>query len=364
VIKKAMIMAAGVGSRLDPLTQCTPKPLIPIANMPVMDLLLARLDEVGIKNVISNTHCLAEQIHDRYTNANPTSVNCNFVYEDQLSGTAGGVKKCEWFFEKGETFLVMSGDGLTSVDLKQLINSHKKSGAIATMGLTRVPQSEVCHFGVVVTDSNNKVIEFQEKPDPKEAKSNLVNTGIYIFETRIFDYIPANTFFDFAKNVFPALMKNNETINSFIINDYWSDIGTLNQYRISTADVLQGKVNINMPYPETDIGWCANTSSIKSSSVKNGKIIIGENSIVDENAELYGYNVIGNNCHIKSGAKLTNCIIWDNVIIEDNVEMNDCIIAHNSIIKEGIHLEDSTVISAGSVITSDSPMALKKSPVL
>ena len=205
MVSKAMIMAAGVGSRLDPLTQDVPKPLVPIANRPMMDILFERLSEIGVSDVVANTHYKGEQIIERYKN-NQIGVNFSYVHEETLSGTAGGVKKCQFFFDKGEDFLVLSADGLSNADLKAGIEAHKKSDAIVTMGIKKIAMEEIPNFGVVVTDKKGFVTGFQEKPAIKDAKSDCINTGIYIFNYKIFDYIPADTFYDFAKNVFPDLL--------------------------------------------------------------------------------------------------------------------------------------------------------------
>ncbi|MDD3149453.1 MAG: NDP-sugar synthase [Candidatus Gastranaerophilales bacterium] len=314
MVRKAMIMAAGVGSRLEPLTQVIPKPLIPIANISVMEILLKKLYSDGIKEIIANTYCLAEQIHNEFSENN-FGVNFNYIQEKELSGTAGGVKKCQQFFDGEKTFLVMSADGLTGANLKEIIQSHKKSGAIATMGLKEIPVKEVSHFGVVVTDEKNRVIEFQEKPSIAEAKSNLVNTGIYVFEKEIFDYIPADTFYDFARNVFPALMDNNETINTFVIKEYWSDIGTIEQYKQSSWDVLNGLVNIGIDF------------------APNQNVFIGENCTIENGVKFEGYAVIGNNCTLKKGCKIKNSILWDNVTVKNDVIIGDSVISDNNIIE-------------------------------
>ena len=234
---KAMVMSAGVGSRLEPLTKSVPKPLITIANKPVMDILLENLQSIGVKDVIANTYYLSEQIVTRYIK-NKLGINFNYITEETLSGTAGGVKKCQFFFDKDEDFFVLSADGVTNADLLKGMEIHKDSGAIATIGVKPVKEEEIPNFGVVVTDSNGYIIEFQEKPSIKEAKSNLINTGIYIFSYKIFDYIPANEFYDFAKDVFPKLLEDRQ-INVFNVDEYWSDIGTLEQYRQSTKDLFE-----------------------------------------------------------------------------------------------------------------------------
>ena len=220
-----MVMAAGVGSRLEPLTQNIPKPLVPVLNKPVMDILLQKLKSYGIEKVIANTHYLAQQIEDRYTENSPVDIDFSFIRETDLSGTAGGVKKCESFFEGEEDFLVVSADGLHDADLEKVMRSHKESGCIATMAISAVEHNEVSKYGVVVSSPLHRVLEFQEKPPVNEAKSNFINTGIYVFNKRIFDFIPKGKKYDFAKDVFPALLKAGEKINTYRIYSYWSDIG-------------------------------------------------------------------------------------------------------------------------------------------
>jgi mannose-1-phosphate guanylyltransferase len=316
MVLKAMVMAAGVGSRLDPLTKRVPKPLVPVANQPVMDILLKKLAKIGVKDVIANTHYLAEQIVSRYEKNN-LGINFKHIQEDTLSGTAGGVKKCQFFFDKNENFLVLSADGLTNADLEFAITSHEKSGAIASIGIKKVREEEIPNFGVVVTDGNGFVSGFQEKPAIEEARGNSINTGIYVFNYKIFDYIPENTFFDFAKNVFPTLLKNNIKINTFPVNEYWSDIGTINQYFESTKDLFDGKCTIG----ETNI--------LES---KNGQYISCSQISAPNN--LIGFNTIGSNCSIGKNSTLENCIIWNDVTIKDNISLKNCIIASGNIIEK------------------------------
>lgn len=331
MIKKAMVMAAGVGSRLDPLTQYIPKPLVPVANRPVMDILFERLKEIGIKDVIANTYYLSEKIVAHYEKNN-MGMNFNYVCEKELSGTAGGVKKCQFFFDEGQDFLVLSADGLSNADLKAGIEAHKKSGAIATIGIKRISMDEIPNFGVVVTDKQGFISEFQEKPSIKEAKSDCINTGIYIFNYRIFDYIPENTFYDFAKNVFPSLMSSGEKINTFVVEEYWSDIGTLAQYVQSTKDLFDGLCTFN------------HSNIIKTD---DGAYIKGK-SYVASSAKLIGFNTIGDDCIIGKNVVLNNCIIWDNVEVKDNSVLENCIIASNSEVSARLNNQ---IIGANQIIS-------------
>ena len=305
---KAMIMAAGMGSRLEPITLIMPKPLIPVMNRPLMDILLCQLHSIGIKDVISNTYYLSNQIIDRYKKNN-LGVNFNYIKETELSGTAGGMKKCQYFFDKGEDFVVMSGDVLTNADIKQAIKYHKESGAIATIGVKQVPHEKVSHFGVVVADSGGYITEFQEKPSVEEAKSNLINTGIYVFNYKIFDYIPVNTFYDFAKNVFPKLLAERQ-INTFEVNGYWNDIGTIAQYKQSIQDVFNGVFKIE---------------HLKICDTNLGSYICG-NSKIPSTVRFMGNSTVGNNCKIGEYVMLNNCIVLDNAEIKTGTELSNCIV--------------------------------------
>ncbi len=351
MIKKAMIMAAGVGTRLNPLTLKVPKPMVPIVNTPILELILRHLQEFGINDVVANTHYLADSIQKVFGGENHLGINFKDVYEPELSGTAGGVKKTEFFFEQGKTFIVISGDALTDVNIEKLYDRHKKTGAMATMALKEIPMAEVEHFGVVVVDKDSKVRGFQEKPSPKEAKSNLVNTGIYIFETDVFKYIPSNTFYDFARNVFPAMMQNNELLHAHVIDDYWNDIGTIKQYKLSSLDILNNLVKCRMPYKETDKGCIANTAKLSPSAALGSRTIIGEGTVIEDNVKFSGNNIIGSNCIIKARARVENSIIWDSVIIGENVSLDNCIIANNVKINSNLSIEKDSVIGHDKVIS-------------
>ena len=327
---KAMIMAAGVGSRLEPLTKSVPKPLVPVANKPVMDILFENLSELGIKDVICNTYYLAEQIIDRYK-SNDLGINFNYVKEETLSGTAGGVKKCQYFFDKDSTFVVLSADGLSNADLKHGIEVHKKSGAIATIGIKQIPMEDVQHFGVVVTDEKGFITEFQEKPTVEEAKSNFINTGIYIFDYKIFDYIPENTFYDFAKNVFPKLLVEH-AINTFEVKEYWSDIGTIAQYIQSMQDLFDGKC------------YFKHAPIIRQN---NGAYIADYSSKISDSTIFRGNSTIGRNCTIGKNCEIENCIIWDNVEIADGVKLSECVIASNCVIETNL---TSQIVGANEII--------------
>ena len=316
---KAMVMAAGMGSRLEPITLMFPKPLIPVMNRPLMDIILTQLHEIGVDEVISNTYYLANQIIDRYEHNN-LGVKFSYIKETELSGTAGGVKKCQFFFDKDEDFIVMSGDILTTADIKKGIELHKKSGAIATIGVKEIPHEHVSHFGVVVTDENGYITEFQEKPSVEEAKSNLINTGIYIFNYKIFDYIPENKFYDFAKNVFPQLLEDKQ-INTFIVDEYWNDIGTIGQYKQSIQDVFNGICKIEHEnISETNLG----------------RYLAGKDTKIPETVRFVGNTVVGNNCKLGEYIKLENCVVLDGAEIHTGSELCGCVVLPQKSLKKSV----------------------------
>ncbi len=313
-VTKAMVMSAGMGSRLEPLTLRVPKPLVPICNRPVMDILFEHLENIGINDVICNTYYLSEQIINRYAD-NP-HLNFNFIKEKTLSGTAGGLKKCQFFFDEGEDFAVLSADGLCDADIKRGIEIHQKSGAIATIGIKKVPHNDVSNFGVVVTDKNGFITGFQEKPPIDEAKSNFINTGIYIFNYKIFDYIPENTFYDFAKDVFPKLLGK---MNTFVINEYWSDIGTINKYKETINDTFDGKCKF---------------SHAQIIDVENGRYISESN--LPQDMEITGKCTIGKGCRFGKNVVIENSILWNNIKVSDNVHIKDSIIASDEVVTEDL----------------------------
>ncbi len=315
MLKKAMIMAAGVGSRLGALSNFVPKPLVPLANIPAMDILVNHLKSFGINDIIANTFYKAEQIKSHYKNTNIT-----FITENELSGTAGGVKKCQFFFNENEDFIVMSGDGLSDIDINDAYLSHKNSHATATIVVKEVEQKEVSKYGIIVPDKNGYVFSFQEKPSITDAKSNLANTGIYIFSYEIFKYIPQNTFYDFAKNVFPLLLSEGEKINTYIHKGYWSDIGSIEQYKQSNIDIISHKVKVHLPY-------------IRQS---NNGLYVSENPY---NTEFIGCNSVGLNCVFGKNCTIKNSVLWDNIQVKDNVTIENSIILSDTIVSNSVRDE-------------------------
>lgn len=233
---KALVMAAGVGSRLEPITQSIPKPLVPINGKPVMQYNIELLKKHGFTDITANLHYFPEQIKDFFGDGSKFGVKIKYSFEEVLLGTAGGVKKMASIagISKNEAFLVMSSDILTNIDLSALSAFHLSKKALATLALAKVADTE--HYGVVITDPEGRITAFQEKPKKGEELSNCVNTGIYIFEAAILDMIPENTHFDFGKQLFPKLVRDRLPFFGFDTDSYWIDVGNLNNYKKADSD--------------------------------------------------------------------------------------------------------------------------------
>lgn len=244
---KAMILAAGLGTRLKEFTEIVPKPMIDINGQSLLDINMKLLKRAGITDVMANLYYRSEVIID-HVKDNPLYEGFNYTVEEDLLGSAGGLRNCSKFFKGEDCFVVLSGDILTDVFLPNMIMQHslmhKAYGTICTIGVTEVDISETAQYGVVVDDEHGKVVQFQEKPKPKDALSTLVNTGIYIFDKSIFKHIKRNKFQDFAKDVFPKLLEQ-DLLSAFRIGKvYWNDIGTPEKYAKAVEDVQNGRVKL------------------------------------------------------------------------------------------------------------------------
>lgn len=332
-----MILAAGVGSRLDPLTSQIPKPLCPVLGKPVMEHIIALCKKHGFVNLAANTHVLADKISDYFKDGKNFGVNLNLVYEKDLTGIAGGIRSCKKYLTD-EVVLVIMGDALTDCDLSHLYDVHIKSNCPVTIGIREV--EDTSQFGVVVVDKNNRVISFQEKPKPHEAKSNLANTAIYFFNQSILGEIPSVNEvpkYDVATDLFKKLMSKNIPMQAININAYWADIGTLKQYHASIKDVLLGKVKINIDRENIE-----------------GTVYIGKDTKIGKNVVIKGPVYIERNCVIEANSYIDNSIIWSDSYIGKNVKVINSILGTSCKVNEGVEIISNSVWAPGTLINFNS----------
>ncbi len=321
---KAMILAAGEGTRLKPLTYQLPKPLVPILNKPVMAHVLSCLSKNDIQEIVINTHYMADQIESYFKDGAKFNVKIQYSREEKLLGTAGGVKKVESLFQ--ETFLVIGADDLSDVNLKQLIKSHKLTRAVASIGLKEVEKTE--HYGIVVTDPTGKILQFQEKPQTDKTASRTANTGIYVFEPEIFNFIPENEVFDFGRQVFPLLLKKNATFYGFPVEGYWCDIGSLEEYKNSHWSILSGECKIDLDAPQISPRiWISEGAKIHPEAVLRPPCYVGKGTVVEKGAVLDQYVVAGENARIGAKSHLNRTILWDETVIPPEKILENSVIA-------------------------------------
>ena len=328
---KAMIMAAGVGSRLMPMTIDIPKPMIPMANRPLMANTVQLLQRHGFDSIIANLHYHAEYISRYFGDGGDFGVSLDYSREKELLGTAGGVKRCAWFLD--DTFVIVSGDALTDIDLSYLVQVHKQKGALATIALKEVPDVE--NFGVVITDSDGLIKSFQEKPRAEEALSKLANTGIYVFEPEVFKYIPAGQFYDFGKQLFPYLVSMACPFYGVIVDDYWCDVGNIDTYRQAHADVLAGKVRVEM-------------SGDNISLDNETRVLLGTGVKVGKNVNFSGSVVIGSGCQIGDNVSISDTVLWNDIVIGNDVRLREAVVGNGCQFNPGIIIESGEAIASGS----------------
>jgi mannose-1-phosphate guanylyltransferase len=321
---KAMILAAGKGTRVRPITHTTPKPMIPILQKPVMEFLLELLREHGFDEIMVNVSHLAEEIENYFRDGQRFGVQIAYSFEGRIEegeligealGSAGGLKRIQdfqRFFD--DTFVVLCGDALIDLDLTEAVRRHKQKGAMASLIARRVPMEEVSSYGVVVTDPEGRVLSFQEKPAVAEAASDMINTGIYIFEPEVLDFIPSGEPSDIGSDLFPRLVDAGAPFYALPMEFEWVDIGKVPDYWQAIRSVLQGDVRqVQIPGKEvrpgvfTGLNVAANWDRI----TVQGPIYVGGMSRIEDGATIIGPAMIGPSCHICAGATIDNSIIFD-----------------------------------------------------
>jgi NDP-sugar pyrophosphorylase family protein len=351
---KAMIMAAGLGTRLYPLTGRTAKPMVPILNRPVMEHMLRLLRRHGVREVAANLHCHPDKIRGYFGDGSAFGVELTYNLEQELLGTAGGVGAFRDLFAGG-TFVVVSGDGLTDIDLTAFVAAHRANGGVATLAVKQVADPSL--YGVVVHDDDGRITGFQEKPPAAEALSDLCSCGIYAFEPQIFAHVPAGLFVDWAKDVFPALLAADVPFHCWRLETYWNDVGNIEQYRVGNFDALLGRVELDVPGRQLLPGvWVGEGSQIDPGARLEPPILLGAGCLVEAEAELIGPLVVGDGCVIERGAVLEGVINWDGVKAGRNARVAGSILGrhvvvhHEAVIHEDAVLGDRSEVAANALV--------------
>jgi mannose-1-phosphate guanylyltransferase len=333
---KAMILAAGKGTRVRPITFTTPKPMIPILQKPVMEFLVELLRKHGFDQIMVNVSHLANEIENYFRDGQRFGVDIAYSFEGRIEdgqligdalGSAGGMRRIQDFspfFD--DTFVVLCGDALIDLDLTTAVAWHRQKGSIATVILKTVDLQDVSSYGVVLTDESGKVQSFQEKPGVDEALSNTINTGIYIFEPEVLDLIPSGQEFDIGSDLFPKLVAMNMPFYGIAMDFQWVDIGKVPDYWHAIRSVLMGEVkNVAIPGHEVAPGiYTGLNVAVDWNKVDiQGPVYIGGMTCIEDGVKIIGPTMIGPNCRICSGATVDNSVIFEHSRLGSEVRLVD-----------------------------------------
>ncbi len=353
---KAVIMAGGEGTRLRPLTSNAPKPMLPLANRPMMEHIITLLKKHGFDEIIVTVAFLANNIKTYFGDGAEFGVTIRYADEPVPLGTAGSVGNARDLLD--ETFMVISGDVLTDIDLGQVLAFHKAKKAVATIGLT--PVDNPLEFGIVITKEDGSIERFLEKPTWGQVFSDTINTGIYVLEPKIFDFIPEGRSVDFSSEVFPALLAAGEPLFGAIVEGYWEDVGTLEAYLSAHQDVLDQKVAVDIPgFRINDSVWIGEGAEISPEATVTGPAVIGPSCKVEAGCVVGEYAVLGSNVRLQREVKIDRTVLHDNVYVGNRTSMRGSIVGRSSSIRnnvridEGVVLGDEVFVGSDAVITGD-----------
>jgi mannose-1-phosphate guanylyltransferase len=334
-----MILAAGKGTRVRPLTYELPKPMIPLLGKPVMAYLVEHLKKHGVTEIMVNVSYLHEKIEEYFGEGEQFGVQIGYSFEGYIKdgevvpepiGSAGGMKKIQefgGFFD--DTTIVLCGDALIDLDLKAALLEHRRKGALASVITKEVPWDKVSSYGVVVSDEDGRITQFQEKPNQEEALSNFISTGIYIFEPEVIDLIPSGVPFDIGSQLFPLMAEKGMPFYAQRRPFNWLDIGSVVDYWEVLQNVLTGEVN-NMDVPGIQIEpglWVGlNTSIDWNGTTIEGPVYIGSGVKIEAGVTIVGPTWIGHGSHICEGAEIVRSVLFEYTRVLDNVTLHETIV--------------------------------------
>ncbi len=334
-------MAGGEGTRLRPLTSNQPKPMMPLANRPMMEHIVRLLKDHGFDDIVVTVAFLANSIRTFFGDGSEFGVRMAYAAEESPLGTAGSVRNA--MDELDDTFLVISGDVLTDIDLSAIVSYHKQRGALATIGLKSMENP--LEFGIVITREDGSIERFLEKPTWGEVFSDTINTGIYVLEPEIFDSIPAGVAVDFSGEVFPSLLEQGRPLFGYVADGYWEDVGTLEAYHKAHQDVLDGKVEVDIPgFRLGDGVWLGEGTEIDPGARIEGPAILGDYCSVAAGAHLRAYTVLGSNVRVGADAYLERTVVYDNVYLGSATRLRGCIIGRSADLRRGARCEEGVVL--------------------
>jgi NDP-sugar pyrophosphorylase family protein len=344
---KAMILAAGVGSRLDPLTRNLPKPMVPIVNKPVIEHIVELLKRHGIREILINLHYLGGAIKAHLGDGSRQGVKITYAEEEQLWGDAGSVKRNAAFFGS-DPFLVIGGDDLSDIDLSRLVRFHQDKKAVATLALSLV--DDPSEYGIALLNEKSRITRFLEKPKGHVIFSNTANTGVYVFEPEVLEIIPANTFYGIGNNLLPFLLEQRRPVFGHLTGSYWRDVGNLEQYRQSHYDALEGRVKVQIPLKEERrFVWIGTDVEIDPTAEIGYPVAIGNHCRIGPGAKILDNTVLGDFCIIHENVTLRRSILWDGATVGEETWLERCVVG------SGCHVSSNAAVFNGVVMSPVRP---------
>ncbi len=345
---RAVIMAGGEGTRLRPLTSLRPKPMVPVVNQPVMEHILGLVRHHGMTEAVATLAFMPQIIEDYFGDGEEWGMRLDYALEETPLGTAGSVKNAEALLG-GESFLVISGDALTDIDLTAVIDFHREKGAAVTIALKRVP--DPLEFGVVITDEEGRIERFLEKPSWGQVFSDTINTGIYVIEPEVLAHIPERAAFDFSSELFPLLMAEGYPLYGCVVDGYWCDVGSFDSYMQAHRDVLDGKANLYIPGVKAagDV-WIGEGAEVDPEAVIGEKVVIGPNVTVRAGARLGDYTVLGDNCVVGSEASVSHSVLWSDSFIGKHATVSGSVLCRRVDVRAGASVDMNSVIGDETMI--------------
>ncbi|MGH9207571.1 MAG: sugar phosphate nucleotidyltransferase, partial [Acidimicrobiales bacterium] len=338
---KAVIMAGGEGTRLRPLTSNQPKPMLPLGNRPMMEHIVALLKRHGFDEIVVTVAFLANAIRTYFGDGSEFGVRIVYAAEESPLGTAGSVRNA--MDKLNERFLVISGDVLTDIDLSAVVAYHESKQAAVTIALKAMDNP--LEFGIVITREDGSIERFLEKPTWGQVFSDTINTGIYVLEPGVFDFIPEGKPSDFSSEVFPALLEAGEPLYGYVADGYWEDVGTIEAYIKAHQDVLDQHVDVDIPgFPLRHGVWLGEGAEVDPSATIDSPAVIGDYCRIGSDAHLAEYTVLGSNVRVRGNAYLQRAIVHDNAYLGAGVRLRGCVLGRSTDMRGGARCEEGVVV--------------------
>ena len=339
---KAVVMAGGEGTRLRPLTSNRPKPLVPILNKPIAQHIIEHLKRAGITDIVVTLYYLAEEIQNYFGDGSDLGVNLIYSIEDTPLGTAGSVKKAEAFLND-DTFVIVSGDALTDLNIEKAVSYHRQKKSEATLILQSVPNP--LEFGVVMTHSDGRIQRFLEKPSWGEVFSDTVNTGMYVLEPSVFNLMEQGKSYDWSQDIFPQLLEAQRPLYGYTMEEYWTDVGSHDQYRQAQYEMLNGLTQLPIEGDRRDGNVYIGTGTeIEPGAMLKGPCFVGTNCRIKAGVVIEPDTVIGDNAILEEGACIEKAILWDSAYVGRGAQLNACVVCNHVTIKDSVRIEEGAVV--------------------